>query len=68
MGGCCVYRVVQLFWWLELAETHRGRGAPWTVSFPARLAPTAARAFDSAPYLRGLLLVGTGVSSVVAGP
>ncbi|XP_016957806.1 aquaporin-11 [Drosophila biarmipes] len=25
MGGCCVYRVVQLFWWLELAETHRGR-------------------------------------------
>ncbi|KAH8253725.1 hypothetical protein KR032_006631 [Drosophila birchii] len=25
MGGCCVYRIVQLFWWLELAETHRGR-------------------------------------------
>lgn len=25
MGGCCVYRVVQVFWWLELAETHRGR-------------------------------------------
>ncbi|KAH8325144.1 hypothetical protein KR074_003400 [Drosophila pseudoananassae] len=25
MGGCCVYRIVQAFWWLELAETHRGR-------------------------------------------
>ncbi|XP_017040802.1 aquaporin-11 [Drosophila ficusphila] len=25
MGGCCVYRVVQFVWWLELAETHRGR-------------------------------------------
>lgn len=25
MGGCCVYRYVQLYWWLELAETHEGR-------------------------------------------
>ncbi|KAH8372836.1 hypothetical protein KR009_006114 [Drosophila setifemur] len=25
MGGCCVYRIVQVFWWLELAETHKGR-------------------------------------------
>ncbi|XP_058463981.1 aquaporin-11 [Malaya genurostris] len=25
MGGCCVFRYVQLYWWLELAETHEGR-------------------------------------------
>ncbi|EAT33473.1 AAEL014108-PA [Aedes aegypti] len=25
MGGCCVYRYVQLYWWLEMAETHEGR-------------------------------------------
>uniref|UniRef100_A0A1Q3FJU2 Aquaporin n=1 Tax=Culex tarsalis TaxID=7177 RepID=A0A1Q3FJU2_CULTA len=25
MGGCCVYRYVQLYWWFEFAETHEGR-------------------------------------------
>lgn len=25
MGGCCVYRVVQIFWWFEFAQTHEGR-------------------------------------------
>lgn len=25
MGGCCVYRFVQIFWWLEFAHTHEGR-------------------------------------------
>ncbi|XP_053961881.1 aquaporin-11 [Anastrepha obliqua] len=25
MGGCCVYRIVQVFWWFEFAETHKGR-------------------------------------------
>ncbi|XP_058129458.1 aquaporin-11 isoform X2 [Anopheles coustani] len=25
MGGCCIFRYVQLYWWLELAETHQGR-------------------------------------------
>nr|BAQ25600.1 Lhip1 aquaporin [Belgica antarctica] len=25
MGGCCVWRIVQFFWWLELAETHKGK-------------------------------------------
>ncbi|XP_017838015.1 aquaporin-11 [Drosophila busckii] len=25
MGGCCVYRIVQVFWWLEFADTHKGR-------------------------------------------
>lgn len=25
MGGCCVYRFVQIFWWLEIAQTHEGR-------------------------------------------
>lgn len=25
MGGCCVWRFVQFFWWLELASTHEGR-------------------------------------------
>lgn len=25
MGGCCVYRVVQVFWWLELTDNHEGR-------------------------------------------
>lgn len=25
MGGCCVYRFVQVFWWFEIAETHKGR-------------------------------------------
>lgn len=31
MGGCCVFRLVQLLWWLELADTHEGRAfAPCT--------------------------------------
>lgn len=25
MGGCCVYRFVQIFWWFELAHTHENR-------------------------------------------
>lgn len=25
MGGCCVYRFVQVFWWFELAQTHENR-------------------------------------------
>jgi aquaporin related protein len=25
MGGCCIYRYVQLYWWLELTSTHEGR-------------------------------------------
>lgn len=25
MGGCCIFRYVQLYWWFELAETHEGR-------------------------------------------
>ncbi|XP_055692418.1 aquaporin-11 isoform X2 [Lutzomyia longipalpis] len=25
MGGCCVFRFVQVLWWLELASTHEGR-------------------------------------------
>lgn len=25
MGGCCVFRFVQLLWWFELADTHQGR-------------------------------------------
>ena len=25
MGGCCVWRFVQFFWWLELAQTHNGK-------------------------------------------
>lgn len=25
MGGCCVYRFVQIFWWFEFAQTHEGR-------------------------------------------
>jgi len=25
MGGCCVWRFVQFFWWLELAEAHKGK-------------------------------------------
>lgn len=25
MGGCCVYRFVQIFWWLELTSNHEGR-------------------------------------------
>ena len=25
MGGCCVWRFVQFFWWLELAQTHKGK-------------------------------------------
>ena len=25
MGGCCVYRFVQIFWWFEIAKTHKGR-------------------------------------------
>ncbi|XP_035788197.1 aquaporin-11 [Anopheles aquasalis] len=25
MGGCAIFRYVQLYWWLELAETHQGR-------------------------------------------
>lgn len=27
MGGCCVYRFVQLLWWFELADTHAGRAS-----------------------------------------
>lgn len=25
MGGCCVYRIVQVFWWFEFTITHEGR-------------------------------------------
>lgn len=25
MGGCCVWRVVQFFWWMEIAQTHKGK-------------------------------------------
>lgn len=25
MGGCCVWRIVQFFWWLEMAQTHKGK-------------------------------------------
>lgn len=25
MGGCCVYRIVQVFWWFEFSKTHEGR-------------------------------------------
>jgi aquaporin related protein len=25
MGGCCVFRIVQVFWWLELTSNHEGR-------------------------------------------
>lgn len=25
MGGCCVFRYVQLYWWLEVTENHEGR-------------------------------------------
>jgi aquaporin related protein len=25
MGGCCVFRYVQFFWWLELTKNHQGR-------------------------------------------
>ena len=25
MGGCCVYRYVQLYWWFEFSSTHEGR-------------------------------------------
>ncbi|XP_055304880.1 aquaporin-11 isoform X1 [Sitodiplosis mosellana] len=25
MGGCCVYRFVQIFWWFEFAHTHENR-------------------------------------------
>lgn len=25
MGGCCVYRVVQVFWWFEPTQHHKGR-------------------------------------------
>lgn len=25
MGGCCVYRFVQVFWWFELVQTHENR-------------------------------------------
>lgn len=25
MGGCCVYRFVQIFWWFQFATTHEGR-------------------------------------------
>lgn len=31
IGGCCVYRFVQIFWWFEFAHTHEGRAfAPCT--------------------------------------
>uniref|UniRef100_U5EGT0 Aquaporin n=1 Tax=Corethrella appendiculata TaxID=1370023 RepID=U5EGT0_9DIPT len=25
MGGCCIFRYVQFYWWLEIANTHEGR-------------------------------------------
>lgn len=25
MGGCCVFRYVQFYWWLEVTENHEGR-------------------------------------------
>lgn len=25
MGGCCVYRFVQVFWWFEFVQTHENR-------------------------------------------
>lgn len=25
MGGCCVYRLVQVFWWFEPTAHHKGR-------------------------------------------
>lgn len=25
MGGCCVYRFVQVFWWFEIVSTHENR-------------------------------------------
>lgn len=25
MGGCCVYRFVQIFWWFEFVSTHEDR-------------------------------------------
>lgn len=25
MGGCCVFRYVQFYWWLELTNNHEGR-------------------------------------------
>jgi aquaporin rerated protein, invertebrate len=25
MGGCCVWRFIQFFWWLEIAQTHKGK-------------------------------------------
>lgn len=27
MGGCCVFRFVQLFWWFEIISTHEGRSS-----------------------------------------
>lgn len=27
MGGCCVFRFVQIFWWLEIVSTHEGRSS-----------------------------------------
>lgn len=31
IGGCCVFRFVQIFWWFEFAQTHEGRAfAPCT--------------------------------------
>lgn len=25
MGGCCVWRFIQFFWWLEISQTHKGK-------------------------------------------
>lgn len=25
MGGCCVWRFIQFFWWLEISQTHQGK-------------------------------------------
>lgn len=27
MGGCCVFRFVQIFWWFEIVSTHEGRSS-----------------------------------------
>lgn len=27
MGGCCVFRFVQIFWWFEFVSTHEGRSS-----------------------------------------
>lgn len=38
IGGCCVYRFVQIFWWFEFAHTHEGRAfAPCTTDLQVSL-------------------------------